>query len=738
MKRPACVVGCCLLFFLGLLFFLKMPEPFSDDSISGRSISLHGTIDDKYQKKSNTFLMIKNVSPVSEKDPEKNLKIIVKLKESRESLSELPPIGSEVTVKGTGMLFQRARNPGNFDIARYYMIRGIDLEIYDAEIISFRAKGGISGLDEVLCLIREGLSGAVERIYDEEDAGVVKAMLLGDRADLSEDIRNSFRRSGMSHILCISALHITLLGMAFLKLIRKTGLNKPASYILSFVLIFLYGRLTGSGVSTMRALITFALMMAADLAGRTPDLLTSMSIAGVIIILFNPYYLMDAGFILSFSAVSGIGLLGPPVKKLLPSGGVAAGSLSTAFAVTLFMLPVTLYFFYQIPVFSIVINLAVIPLLGILLVSAMLSAAAGYVSIIAGVIFALPSKLILRLYGVITMINDRLPCSIITTGRPEIWRMLLFYLIIITTAIVIEKTDKRYKPAYVISGIAVVTAVGILTFHFRPDIAVSMIDVGQGDCHFIETEGKALMIDCGSSDTDRVAKYRVIPYVLSRGYDTVDYAVLTHPDDDHINGYIEMLNMNKEDSLNIKCFIIPDISVRNESCDELVNLAKDRNIRVFKIKAGDAFSLGNTCFECLNPEKGAVFSDMNEASVCFSIKLDKTGFRALYTGDIEGAAEDRMIERLPYGKYTLLKCAHHGSENSTPESLLDRIKPAFTFISAGVNNRYGHPHEALLGRLRDSGTRIHTTKEEGAVRMDVNGKKVRITHFIETKEVTDR
>lgn len=655
MKRPACVVGCCLIIFLGLILFLRKPEPFSDDSISGRTLFLHGTIDDKYQKRSSTYLVIKNAGTVSGGEIRKKTKIIVRLKESRPSLAMLPSVGSPVTVKGRGMLFSRARNPGNFDLAEYEMIRGIDFEIYDADIIDFDERRGAGCLDELLCIIRERLSAAIDLIYGKDEACIIKAMLLGDRTDLSDEIKDSFRRSGMSHILCISALHITLLGMGFLKIIRRTGLDKALCYIISFVFIYMYGRLTGSGISTVRAIITFGLMMAADIAGRTPDLLSSMSVAAIVTLLMEPLYLKDAGFILSFTAVSGIGLLGPPVKKLMPFKQKLSDTLGTAFSVTLFMLPVTLYFFFQVPLYSVLINLAVIPLLGILLVSALVSVLAGCLSLTLGMAAAVPAGLILKAYDLLTVVNDSIPLSVLTPGRPGAGQMILYYAVIAAVIFITGRAEKIDAGIRLLCFLMFSGAVLLLTVHIRPELSLTMVDVGQGDCHLIEMQdGKTVMIDCGSSDTENAAKYRVIPYVLSRGCDRIDYAVLTHPDDDHINGYLEMLEMGGESALKTGCFILPDIPETNDNYEKLADMAEKQGIKVLKIKAGDSFDIGRVSFRCLNPERGSVFSDMNEASVCLSIGIKGSGFKALYTGDIEGDAESRMISALSHDRYTLL------------------------------------------------------------------------------------
>ena len=751
MKRPACLVGCSLLLFLWLIFYLKPPEPFSDDSVSGKSIVISGILDDKYHKNSSDYLIVSKAGTVSGIESEKKHKVIVKLKENMESLGDHPAIGSRLLVSGKGMIFAMARNPGNFDFSEYEMIRGVDFEIYDAEIISFGRGSKIRLIDEGLCIIRERLSRTVNELYGEEDAGIINAMLLGDRTGLSEEIRDSYRMSGMSHILCISALHITLLGMGLLKVIRKAGAGRMLAYSVTFLVMSLYGRLTGSGVSTIRALITFALMMIADIVGRTPDLLSSMAVAGSGILIFKPLYAMDAGFILSFTAVCGIGLLNPALKRLFLYKGTIADSIRTSFSVTFFMLPVTLYFFYSVPVWSVLINLVVIPLLGVLLVSSVASVAVGSLIVAFGKIIGVPARLILLFYRGMTRLNELLPCSLITAGRPEIWQIAVYYLIVAVSIIWIEKgyDAKRLKKLLVTSDkgniglwrirltvfISACFAVFILFIRIRPGLSLTMIDTGQGDCHLIELKGgKTVMIDCGSSDVKETAKYRVIPYVNCRGHDRIDYAIVTHTDEDHINGYIEMLSKDAG-SLDIGTLIMPDIADRDKAYIELTGMAEDKGVKVRVIGTGDVFKVSNVRFKCLNPKKGAVFSDANESSVCLLLSMEDSDFKALYTGDIEGIGEEAMIRELyetDYGsRIGLLKCPHHGSRFSTPEELLCMIRPVYTFISAGVNNQYGHPHEELMERLEYAGSRTYVTNICGAVRMDIEGERVRVERFIE-------
>lgn len=731
MKRPACVVGCCLLLFMGLLFYLKPPEIQRSYPVSSGQVVMYGIVDDKYQKDQSTYLIAVKAGTVSGIKSEKDHKIIIKLKEKKESLAMTAGIGEKVKVTGKVYIFPEARNPGNFDLARYELIRGIDFELYDAAI-EVCPGGRLRYIDEALCLIRERLIRSIDRIYDEEDAGVIKAMLLGDRAGLSDEVRSGYRRAGISHILCISALHITLLGTGLLRLLRGAGVNKVISYIVSFAVISMYGRLTGSGVSTVRALITFGLMMAADLLGRTPDLLSSMSVAGGMIIIARPLYVLDAGFILSFSAVGGIGILGPPLGRLISAKGRIFDSIRSSLSVAIFMLPVILYFFYQVPVLSTVINLLVIPLLTILLISSLLSMLLGCISFIFGVLAGYPAKLILFIYRAVTALNDRIPYSLITTGRPGIWKIVIYYLVLAAVIFVVNKRQRAGLRLRVCCGAAFFFAVAFLSLHIRPDLAVTMLDVGQGDCHLMETRhGKTVMIDCGSSDVSEPVKYRVAPYVLSRGHDHIDYAIVTHSDLDHVGGYMEMLEKGREAGIGVGCLIMPDVSLRDENYMKLTDLARLRGVEVKTIKTGDVFHIDGVSFECLNPEKGAVFSDVNASSVCLSVSLDGSDFKALYTGDVQDEGERAMMRILDdRRRYALLKCAHHGSKNSTPDELLDTISPLYTFISAGIDNQYGHPHTELMDRLHAAGTRIYVTNETGAVRMDTDGRRIRVSGFL--------
>ncbi len=757
MRRPACIAGLWLVLFIGLLLRINPVKPFSDKRVDGQKITVVGKVSDKYQKNDSYYLVLKKSNVIAckglddshEKYPDKNtdqnvgkdtqndlssekINIVVKLDDEYNSEEKLPDIGCHVKVQGKGMLFSGARNPGNFDLAMYECVHDTDMEIYDSCILAY--DGERNTFFEYMYRIRKRLLSIIDDIYGSEQGAVIKAMVIGDRTGLTDDIKAMYRRAGMSHILCISGLHISIIGLGVLRLLKNNGVNLYLSYLIALVVIMLYGAFTGMGISTARALIMFALIIGGGLCKRTPDILSSMSIACAIVLVIRPLYLNDAGFILSFAAIAGIGVLGPAMRILIPCKGIglirkAAEGVSSSIAVTLFMLPATLYFFFRIPLFSIPINLIVIPVLGVLLMMAIMSVAIGAVSPVMAMIPAGVVKIILAVFDKICTANDMMPGSVVTLGRPGVIRVVVYYLLIFAGVYI---TGDRFIPIIkrrCLTGAVFMVAIIVIVNPYKSSsLDITMIDIGQGDCNYIEQGGHNVMIDCGSTDINEAAKYRVVPFVMSRGYDSIDYAVATHMDEDHINGFLEILSSDEEEGLKIRNLIMPDLITVDDKYDRLVQKARERGIKVMMIHAGERFKVNDMTFTCLNPKAGEAYEDSNAASIC--LILEYRGYKVLFTGDVQGKGEEILSDLIGNTKIDLLKCAHHGSANSTTDAFLEKIRPDNTFISAGVNNPYGHPDKELLDRLDKAGSNYYVTNRSGALNLRTDGRHINIDTFI--------
>lgn len=730
-KRPLSFIACLFLIVMILLMKLHPIRGNPPDLPEGSLITVTGRVQDRQRKNDSFILILSDAAPEAE-DPVKT-SLLVYLDREPRSFDLSPPIGSLVKVRGKLSLFQEATNPGQFDMREHYHIRGIDYRLFSACILSYGKR--YDPLREGLFRFRTRIGHVYERLLPEDDSGILKAMILGDKTALDPDIKSLYRNSGIAHALAISGLHISILGYGLYRLLKKTGLTPLPSSIFCISFISLYSIMVGGSTSTIRAVIMFGTCLLSDITGRTYDLLSSLSLSLMMILCTDPMYIYDSGFMLSFGAVLGITLISPFLKLCLPFGDkpLLSGFI-TSISVTVFTLPVTLYFFYEVPSYGVFLNLLIIPLMGILVVSALLTALAGMILPALGIPSALLCHLILNVYERGCLICRNLPCSMITPGRPEIWRIALYYSLLTALCILSAKNrspvgsrqdDRKHIP--ILPLILLMVLPLLLTIRVRRGLSYTMLDIGQGDCNVITAgSGKTIMIDCGSSSEKEIGRYIVIPFLKYSGINTIDTVILTHADSDHINGLEEILAMNGPEGIRIKNLIIPGEKTMNEKFIRLRTFAESKGIRCLTFNTGDRLKRGMVELSCLSPEKDFSAEDENEYSIVLSLTYGD--FKGLFTGDLQGDAEKRLISKL-HGStgFTLLKVAHHGSKYSTPSEFLNIVNPKYSLISAGRHNRYHHPHKELIERLTNTGSIIRSTAKEGAITVITNGTTIKIT-----------
>ncbi len=686
---------------------------------AGKAVTLRGKLKERQEKNGSFILTLSNAEIQGEDQTPGKSSVLVYLKDLNKSLSELPPIGSYLSVKGKFSPFESATNPGQFDPKEYYHIRGIEYRLFNASILSYEKDYDL--LRENLFLFRLKLSRVYEKLLAPKDSGILKAMILGDRTCLDPDVKSLYQESGIAHALSISSLHISILGYGLYRLLKKICYSRVFPAASCTVFVFLYSLMVGGSTSTIRAVIMFSTCMAADLAGRTYDILSAISLSLMAILFSDPLYIYDPGFTLSFGSVLGIALLTPIFKEALPFGksrflAGCVASLSVSFAI----LPVTLYFFYEIPIFSIFLNLLVVPLMAVLVVSGVFTGLVGLIAIHVALPGALVCHFILFIYEKGCLLMRDLPGSRLIVGRPGTLRIVAYYLLLLLFCLL-----RKRKPALLFLVLLPI----LLTARLQNGLTYTMLDIGQGDCNVLNIEGKVMMIDCGSTDLKDIGKYRVLPFLKFYGNRKVDLAVVTHCDADHINGFTEIMERSDESGIRIKNLIMPGVRAPDEKYEAFLNRALESGIRVSFINAGEGFSIRDLSFSCLGPEKDFETEDANEYSTV--LKASYGDLSLLFTGDVQGEGEKRMLKHIPPGKrITVLKTAHHGSRFSTPQEFIDMVNPAYSLISAGKNNRYGHPHRELLGRLAKVGSVILVTKDEGAITVRSDGKHLKVSGFL--------
>lgn len=510
--------------------------------------------------------------------------------------------------------------------------------------------------------------------------------------------------------------------------------------------VFLFGIMTGFSVSAIRAILMFLLQMLAVVVGRTYDMITAIAVASVLILLGQPLYLFHTGFLFSFGCVLGIALLDPVLTNIHARCFVWKKLLS-GLSMVVVTLPVSLFFFYQIPVYSMFLNFLVLPLMSILM-------AAGIVLLISS--FAVPPVAnvsayviagILRIYEAAGNVAQELPYHYWTPGKPSLLQVFLYLGILIAIAALgrnqrksrrkTENPTKRFRGipigfCWIMAGVAVL----IIALRFPPDFQMTFLDVGQGDCIFFRTgKEKAYLVDGGSSSVSQVGKYRILPFLKYHGADELEAVFVTHPDEDHCNGIMELLEQGKKEGITVHHLVLPDIDAESKTDEyrKLEETAQQSKIPVSYLHAGQKLSNGDLEITCIHPTANYVTDETNEFSMVLCVRYESLAM--VLTGDVEGEGESCMTEHLKLWletqsemneSLTIVKVAHHGSKNSTSEEFLTTLCPHFAIISCGEKNRYGHPHEETLNRLESYDIPYLCTKDKGALTIEQHRGKVRI------------
>lgn len=731
-KRPLCAVCLALILMLYAGIRLTGEAPSYYEVWNDTSVSLTGRV---YQKETaagdgkNAVVYLRLTDAGRGLEPaglSREVNVICYLKPDQ----KLPEIGCEATLTGRLKCFEEASNPGQFDAKSYYHLRKLSFQLFQTEIQS--KSETYSRLGEGLFQIREHCLRILSESLEPRYASVMQAMLLGEKKAMDEEIKELYQRNGIAHVLAISGLHISFLGMMLCKLIRKTGLPVAVQALTPMVCLIFYGVMTGFSVSSLRAVIMFGVQMAALFCGRTYDLVTAASLAALFLAAEQPYYLEYSGFLFSFGCVFAIGILVPGLTPRRSGSGSGPwektlSSFLFAGTVTAACLPLQLWFFGRIPVYSVLLNLLIVPLMSLLVPGGILLVAAAGLGLPVFPFAALVTG-ILRIYESACRFCEDLPFSGILLGRPDKWQIGVYLIFLGVAVLIRKKAGLKKRWAIVLCGIA------LLLWRGRSELQITFLDVGQGDCIYIRTEeGTNFLIDGGSSQVSSVGKYRILPYLKAQGAAELEGVFITHPDEDHCNGIRELLRQGKKEGIRIKRLYLPDIGgeFRGEAYHALEQAAGEAGVLVDYLGKKERLRQGDFSLLCLHPEEGWGSREANEYSMV--LLLEYGGFRGLFAGDVEGEGERQLfdtLKELRIQDITLLKAAHHGSANSTSREMALLLSPAVTVISCGRNNSYGHPHEELLDRLSAVGSKIFITSSTGAVTLRTDGKTLSVEPFL--------
>lgn len=661
----------------------------------------------------------------SEKIPIENVKVFLKKEE------DLPP-GTFAVFSGRLEAVAAPRNPGEFDSRQYHSCQHI--YYFMKKAVLKKKSSGYSGYRQKLLELKEQVL-EILRDASGKDAPIFEAMLLGEKTDLDQEVKMRYQMAGMIHILAISGLHISILGMGLFSLMKKMRLGNGTAGFLSLMVMLQYGIFTGGSVSSMRAVCMFVLSVGAKILGRTYDILTALAVSAILLLLDSSAYLYSSSFLLSFGAVVGVAFVLPCLTKIMGIRSRVGKALAGSAAVQLSTLPIMLTSFGEVSVAGIFLNLAVLPTVGGVLLSGLCCSIVGFINREAAAVAVVPGRVLLWFYEKLGMLAGKLPFCTWIGGKPEVWQWVMYYGLMtlgIFWGLRIREKKKRTGRIFLCS-IVMLAGILILSWHPQNKLRITCLDIGQGDGIVLELPEKGVfLMDCGSSNKKNTAAYQLLPYLKSRGISYIDGIFVSHTDSDHISGIQELLEYMSQGLTSVKAgtLILPRWREKPEAYQLLENLAKKAEVQVLHIENGDVFSSGKVKFRILAPLKNTSGENVNEDGMVMEVEYGE--FQGLFTGDIGMDTEKKLLPE--FSDVDFLKTAHHGSRHSTCQEFLDRVKPELAVISCSDSNTYGHPSPETTLRMKKNGIKVEYTMKNGAVILYTDGIHIWTERFIKEQD----
>lgn len=557
-------------------------------------------------------------------------------------------------------------------------------------------------------LWRQWLKNTIDEVFAEDVSGFAKALLLGDRTDIGYEISTAFKVSGISHIIAVSGLHVSIL---FGVIHFLSGKRRFWTAIFGIPSVLVFAAIAGFTPSVTRAAVMQILVMAAMVFDKEYDPPTALSFAALVLVLTNPMVVTSVSFQLSFACMAGIFLLSEPIRGWLMDRkrlGRFSGrfirwigsSVSVSVSATVFTTPLTAVYFGTVSLISVLTNLLTLWIItfifcGIILTCGTALFSAGLSSGIAWVI-AWPVRYVLLAARVL----GELPLAAVYTKSGYIVAWLVFVYVLLAVCLLFKE-----RPTTVFAAVAAVSlCLCVLLSWLEPltdEYRMTVLDVGQGQAILLQSEGKTYIVDCGG-DYDEDAADITAETLLSQGIRCVDGIILTHFDRDHSGGIAHLLTR-----IDTELILVPYAMDENGVADTLRDISE---VAVVSVAEDLNIAYGDTELTIFAPES---YNSGNESGLC--VLFRKGNCDILITGDRGEAGENLLLKYHDLPQVDVLVVGHHGSKYSTSEALLEAVQPSCALISVGEDNSYGHPAQLILDRLEEYGCTVYRTDENGTI-----------------------
>ncbi len=616
---------------------------------------------------------------------------------------------------------------GKYNFENYLKCENMDF-VFFAENIYLKNHDKLK-ITDYIDSIRNSLVSNFYSILPEREASVVSAVVMGYDSLLTDETRDVYSAGGIAHMLAVSGLHVSVM-YGFIIYVLSKVLSTKRAYIVSIFFVAFYAVFTGMSSSVVRASIMTEIMLLGMVLEKRSDGLNSLCAAVTLMVIFNPYVIYNAGFLMSvistYAVMAVVFSNGESITEKIVS------IIKKSFMVTAFTLPVISYFFYNVSFAGIFVNIVAIPLMTPLLVLAIIGGIVTFVSAPLGIFVSGGIYVILKLIDVLCNYFSGTFLANINTGNLGLIFICLYYILIM----LLVKGNLHSRKVIVSSVAVFMSMMFVLTsnrFLFKENY-IDFIDVGQGECTIVRTyDGGTYVFDTGGfytekENTENTGLGTIIPYLNYYGINSITALFISHPDMDHSYGALELIENIDIGNIFVADFDYGDNAIYNE----IIASAQYKNIPVSKIKAGDSALLsGGINIDCLYPLKTPVFNEIDTNKGSLVLKLTCGSVSVLFTGDVDIDVENLLMIANSNMYCDILKVAHHGSKYSTSAEFVKYIDPEYAVISSGKNNIYGHPSDEVIENLILNGTKIYNTAVNGTVTVKTDGRDYEIYTAIE-------
>lgn len=539
------------------------------------------------------------------------------------------------------------------------------------------------------------LCDRMEKCFDKNTAAVLKGIFLGDKTDIPKQIIDQFRNSGLSHVMAVSGLHLTILVMLLGILLKRLPKLLKNGILVLAVVCFAF--ITGFTASVVRASVMLIMLMAADTFYREGDSLTNLSLIGLVMLISNPNVIYDASFVLSYSSTLGIICIYPHFRSAFPPWMPAW--LRDGFSVTLSAqigsLPFLVLDYGQFSAVGVLSNLLIGIFMPIMFAAAIIALFVPlhlFVLIAEGCVFLL-TKWAAFCAGI--------PGALIHIPLNS---LIIASLLMFSISFLLLSVLKQWKIRIAAWSLCAFMLISGVVWAILPPrtTEITFLSVGQADCALVQTtDGKDFLIDTG---TEYSGENEVVDYLFRNGIYKLDGIFISHFHHDHCGGLISVLN-----EIPAKVVYVADVSGSCPLRDEFMDYAVRNDIPVKKLSKGDELLFPKIDVSVLYPEEEKEKAGTNEASLV--LRLENKDVSAIFAGDLE---KDNVLQNCDTD---ILKVAHHGSKNGSTQEFLDNNTPEIAVISLGENNVYDFPRQETIDKLSGFTDKIYRTDLNGTVRI---------------------